>query len=71
MTHNSLVSVVRKRLDERKLTPYEFHRQLQKKVSKQTIYNFLEHGKTLRSDTLLILLNALDLRVVHERKSSR
>ena len=45
------------------LTPYQLHQNLDGQVSKQTVYNFVEHGQIIKSDTLLLILGALGLTI--------
>lgn len=61
MTHRELVRVVRLRMTRLDMTPYQLHQQLAHKVSKQTVYNFVEHGKFIRTDNLLTILGAVGL----------
>jgi hypothetical protein len=63
MTHLAFVRAMRRRMDELKMTPYQLHRQLKGKVSKQTVYNFVVHGELIRSDTLAAIMTLLDLTV--------
>lgn len=63
MNHRDLVKRVRKRMNELAFTPYQLHQKLEGKVSKQTVYNFVEHGKVIKSDTLIILLDALGMTI--------
>ncbi len=63
MTHQGFVRAVRRRLAERKMTPYQLHQQLRGKVSKQTVYNFVTHGEIIRSNILATIMNALDLTI--------
>ncbi len=69
MTHHGFVRAVRRRLAERKMTAYQLHRQLLRKVSKQTVYNFVTHGEIIRTDTLATIMNALDLTVTESDTS--
>jgi hypothetical protein len=63
MTHRELVKTIRQRMKIVELTPYQLHQELGGKLSKQTVYNFLEHGKPVRTDKLLAVLNHLNLAV--------
>jgi hypothetical protein len=77
MTHQMLVNVVRLRLDELNMTPYQLHVRLVGRVSKQTVYNFVKHGEMIKSDTLAAVMDVLGLTLskvkgagtmVHQRK---
>lgn len=50
-------------MKELSITPYQLHQQLAGKVSKQTVYNFVEHGKIIKSDTLLAVIAELGLQL--------
>jgi hypothetical protein len=63
MTHNELVKQVRRRMKERGLTSPELHKTLCGRVSKQTVYNFVKHGRVIKSDTLLLVLHQLGLTI--------
>jgi hypothetical protein len=70
MTHQKLVKAVQRRMTQLKMTPYRVHVLLKEKVSKQTVYNFVKHGEVIRSDTLLAIMQVLDLTVVQNRTRS-
>lgn len=59
MTHSELVKRVRRGMREQGLTAPELHKSLRGRVSKQTIYNFVKHGRVVKSDTLLLVLHRL------------
>lgn len=61
MTHPMLVKAIRRRLDEMNMTPYRLHMLLAGRVSKQTVYNFVTHGEVIKSDTLVAIMDVLDL----------
>ena len=63
MTHKQFVGVVRSRMDALNMTPYRLHAELKGNVSKQTVYNFLSRGRSLRTDILLQIMNLLDLTI--------
>ena len=62
MNHRDLVRRVRKRLSEFGMKPFQLHQKLADKVSKQTVYNFVEHGRVIKSDTLLIIMGGASTR---------
>jgi hypothetical protein len=64
MTHKQLVAVIRRRMDALNMNPFRLHAELKGQVSKQTVYNFLLHGKALRTDILLLIMNLLDLTII-------
>lgn len=68
MMHNALVKLIRRRMKERGLQPHELAADLHGTLSKQTVYNFVEHGRVIKSDTLLVILNELGLAVQPVRK---
>ena len=61
MSHADLVRHVRKRMKRLAITPYQLHQKLDGKISKQTVYNFVEHGRFIKTDTLLIIMKAVGL----------
>jgi hypothetical protein len=63
MTHDQIVKTVRQRLRAMNITQYELHQRLGQKVSKQTVYNFIEHGKVVRSNVLAAVMTELDLEI--------
>ena len=63
MTPSELVKRVRTRLKKRGLTAAGLHRSLRGKVTKQTVYNFVKHGRVIKSDTLLLVLKELGLTI--------
>lgn len=71
MTHKELVSQVRRRLRDKGITTYELHQRLQAKVSKQTVYNFVIHGKVIKSNILVAILSELGLAVTWHRRGKR
>lgn len=66
MTHRQLVALIQQRMDALGMTPYRLHAELKGEVSKQTVYNFLQHKRALRSDSLLQIMNFLGLTVVEK-----
>lgn len=54
---------MRRRMKLMGITPYRLHQQLRGKVSKQTVYNFTEHGKAISSETLLLMMHELGVSV--------
>lgn len=70
MQQAMLVKLVRKRLEELNMTPYQLHQRLETKVSKQTVYNFVKHGHGVRTETLLAILNLLGLTICRKQESS-
>jgi geranylgeranyl pyrophosphate synthase len=69
MTHAMLVKLIRKRLDKLNMNPHQLHQKLKVKMSKQTVYNFFEHGKEIRTETLLAIMNLLELTICHKERS--
>ena len=55
-------------MKETGLLPYQLHQKLGVKVTKQTVYNFVKHGRIIKSDTLLLVLDALGLTIRKGRK---
>lgn len=70
MEHSDLVAIIRRRMERLKLNAPQLHQMLGDQVSRQTVYNFILHGKSARTDTLTAILNALGLTVV-ERDGNR
>jgi len=68
MKHADLVRHVRKRMKYLAITPYQLHQSLKRKVSKQTVYNFVEHGRVINSDTLLTIIKAVGLMIIIQSK---
>jgi len=68
MSHADLVRHVRKRMKDLAITPYQLHQGLAGKVSKQTVYNFVEHGRVINSDTLLTIIKAVGLMIIIQPK---
>jgi len=68
MSHADLVRHVRKRMKHLAVTPYQLHQSLAGKVSKQTVYNFVEHGRVINSDTLLTIIKAVGLTIIIQPK---
>lgn len=71
MTHNELVKHVRRRIKEMGLTPYQLHKRVEDRLNKQTIYNFIRHGRVIKSDTLLVILAELGFVIGHKRKRTK
>jgi hypothetical protein len=71
MTHSALVQCVRRSMKELGLTPAALHQILGGKVSKQTVYNFVTHGRIIKSDTLLVILGELGIEIVSSGESSK
>ena len=68
MTHHVLVRLVRQRMKQMELVPYQLHQRLGKSVSKQTVYNFVNHGRVINSDTLVLILRELGLTISKRKK---
>ena len=64
MTHAQLVSTVRRRMRQLGMTTYRLHQLLSGRVSKQTVYNFVEHGRGTNSETLAAMMAVLNLTVI-------
>jgi hypothetical protein len=63
MTHGQLVKTIRCRMKQLEMTPYRLHQELGGKVSKQTVYSFLEHGKPASTETLVAIMTVLKLSI--------
>lgn len=50
------------------ITPYQLHQSLAGEVSKQTVYNFVEHGRVINSDTLLTIIKSVGLTIIIQPK---
>jgi hypothetical protein len=68
MTHDALVKLVRRELKAAGLTPADLHRELQGRATKQTVYNFVKHGRVIKTDTLFLVLNRLGLTIRKKRR---
>jgi hypothetical protein len=69
MTYREIVRLVRLKMARSDMSKYQLHRKLSRKTSKQTVYNFVEHGKVVRTDNLLAILDAVDLSLILKDKS--
>ena len=67
MTPKALGRLLKSQLDARGLSAYALQMRLAGRVSPQTVYNALA-GKTIKSDTLLILMRELGLEIREARK---
>lgn len=63
MTHEDLVAVVRKRMEDLGMTPYRLHIELKGEVTKQTVYNFVAYGQGVQTPTLIAIMNVLNLTI--------
>ena len=63
MTHGQLVRVIRNRMKRVEMSPYRLHQELKGKVAKQSVYNFLEHRKPVKTQTLVAIMTVLDLQI--------
>lgn len=63
MTHDHLLNTIRRRMRKLEMTPYRLHQQLRGKISKQTVYNFLEHDRGVTTETLVAILTVLKLSI--------
>ncbi len=69
MTHNELARLVRGQMRHRGITAVQLHDRLRRRMSKQTVYNFVKHDRVIKSDTLLAILGELGLAICRGRKS--
>lgn len=59
--------IVRDRIGELGLTTYAVAKLVEGKMTKQTVYNFVNGRRDIKSDSLDHLLDALGLRIVADR----
>jgi hypothetical protein len=64
MTHNQLVAAIRAEMDRQGMTAYRLHINLKDQVCKQTIYNFVQHGEVIHTDSLVAIMDALSMTLV-------
>ena len=55
-------------MDSLNMKPYELYQRLQHEVSKQTVYNFVAHGKVIRTDLLAAVMREIGLAIVVRNK---
>lgn len=63
MTHDQLVMKIRRRMKTLDMTPYRLHKELKGKLAKRSVYNFVEHGKPVTTETLVAIMNVLKLSI--------
>jgi len=69
MNHDDLLKMVRHRLRQLNMTPYQFARLVRPGVSQATVYNFVNNGRPVMSDTLTAMLTALSMKIVIDEEA--
>jgi hypothetical protein len=58
-----MVAAIKARMRELNMTSYQLHQRLKGRVTKQTVYNFVEHGKVVTTESLSAIMDVLQLTI--------